>query len=142
MRLVVDANVLVSAFLKEATSRELLFDDRLELFAPDHLVEETRRVLGSKSLLRRLHLTKPQFEELFSLLIRRIRVVSGKDYAPFLKRARELAPHEEDGPYLALALALKLDVWSNDKGMKGQDKVAVYSTRELLGELKPVGKVR
>ncbi|MHA1671116.1 MAG: hypothetical protein ACTSV5_11160 [Promethearchaeota archaeon] len=34
--------------------------------------------------------------------------------------------------YLALAIALKSKIWSNDKKLKhGQDKITVFSTEEL-----------
>ena len=38
MKLVVDANILIAALLKDATTRELLLKEELELFAPEHLL--------------------------------------------------------------------------------------------------------
>jgi len=38
MRLVVDANILVAALLKDSTTRELLLEEDLELFAPECLL--------------------------------------------------------------------------------------------------------
>ena len=34
--------------------------------------------------------------------------------------------------YFALALKLNCGIWSNDKKLKNQDKVKVYSTEDLL----------
>ena len=45
MELVVDANILIAAFLKAALTRALLIDERLVLFAPAHLISETRKVI-------------------------------------------------------------------------------------------------
>jgi len=53
-----------------------------------------------------------------------------------LYEAEKFSPDEKDIMYLALALKLKSAVWSNDKKLKTQDKVKVYSTNDLLGILK------
>ncbi len=133
MQFVVDANILLAAFLKEGVTRELLLDSRLTLFAPEHLIQETSRHLqGNASIRRRMGLPERNLQELFSILTMRIQVIPQKSYQSFLKEALFLASHKEDAPYLALALFLNIPIWSNDKGFKDQEKVRVYSTQELL----------
>ena len=137
MELVVDANVLFSAFLKEAVTRECLMDSRLTLFAPEYLVTETSNHLKHDSSLRkRAGLSEPQFEELLGILTSGIHVVPAKMYESKLEEALKIAPHEEDSPYLALALKWNIPVWTNDKGFKKQDKVQIYNTYELVQFLK------
>lgn len=99
MELIVDANILLAAFLKEAVTRELLLDERLHLFAPEHLLSETARPAS---------------------------------YQSHMLKATALAAHKEDAPYLALALARNMALWSNDRGFKQQSIVTVYSTAELI----------
>lgn len=133
MELIVDANVLLSSLLKEAITRELLLDSRLKLFAPEHLILETSRHLKENSDLRkRMKLKDQELEELFSLLTGRIETFPKEIYQPFYQKALTLAPHFEDAPYLALALFLKLPVWSNDKGLRDQEEVRIIPTQELI----------
>lgn len=133
MQLVVDANILLAAFLKKAVTREFLLDSRLNLAAPEHLLSETLRHLQSDtSIKKRIGLSSEEIEELFLLLTQRIQVFPETSYRPFMKKALALAQHREDAPYLALGLMLKAAVWSNDKGFKEQTAVTVYSTHELL----------
>ena len=40
MELVLDANILIAGFLRAATTRELLVDDRLTLWAPEYSLTE------------------------------------------------------------------------------------------------------
>ena len=40
MKLVIDANILISALLKEGMTRELLFNDELIFYTPEFIVEE------------------------------------------------------------------------------------------------------
>lgn len=133
MKLVVDANVLLAAFLKEATTRELLLDSRLTLFAPEHLLFETARHLKEDASLRkRIRLTREELQELFEVLTQGIETVPFKSYEHWLHEALSLAPHKEDAPYLALALAMNIRIWSNDRGLRNQSKVRVYSTSEMV----------
>lgn len=136
MQLVVDANILLAAFLKEAITRELLLDSRLDLVAPEHLLSETLRHLRtSASIRKRIGLSFQEIESLFLLLTQRIRVFPETSYQSVMAKALAMAPHRQDAPYLALALTLRVAVWSNDKGMKKQTTITVYSTSELLAVL-------
>ncbi|MBI3617504.1 MAG: PIN domain-containing protein [Candidatus Omnitrophica bacterium] len=137
MQLVVDANILLAAFLKKALTRELLLDSRLDLAAPEHLLSETLRHLRTSSSIRkRIGLSSQKIEALFLLLTQRIRVFPETSYQPAMAKTLALAPHRQDAPYLAVALILKAAVWSNDKGMKKQTTATVYSTSELLTVLR------
>ena len=136
MELIVDANILVASFLKDAKTRELLIDVRLNLFAPEHLISETSRKLKRDSPLRkRIRLSDEVLEELVRILTQRIQLTPLQSYKPYLRQALSLAPHEEDATYLALALLLNIPIWSNDRGLKGQKVVKVYSTSELISVL-------
>lgn len=134
MRLVIDANILVAAFLKAATTRNLLFDEQLKLFSPEHLLIEGRKVLKER-LARKKGLTESAFDQLFSLLTNDIQVLAKEEYVSHFAKSLEVTPHEEDAPYLACALHLGIPLWSNDAGMKTQTLVKVISTEELLKEL-------
>ena len=137
MQLVVDANILLAAFLKEALTRELLLDSRLDLAAPEHLLLETLRHLrANASIRKRIGLSSEETDALFLLLTQRIRVFPETSYQSVMTKALTLAPHRQDAPYLALALMLEAAVWSNDKSVKKQTTVTVYSTTELLTMLR------
>ncbi len=38
----------------------------------------------------------------------------------------------KDAPFIALALKLKIPIWSNDKHFKKQQKVVSYTTDEIM----------
>jgi len=136
MELVVDANVLVAGFLRSATTRELLLDERLGLWAPEHGLTEAEKVLSSPRLRQRLGgLSLAEVRSLLVQLTARIRVLPVSAYQRHLSRAQHVAPHAEDAPYLALALYLNLPLWSNDAELKTQRLVPVYSTEDVLSLL-------
>jgi len=135
LQLVIDANVLVAAFLKAATTRNLLLDERLKLYSPEYLLIEAKKVLKSRLAKSWQGFPGLDFDQLFAILTDGITVLPKEDYAPFLGKASEIAPHEEDSPYLACALKLGIPLWSNDSGMGNQTLVKVFTTEKLLAEL-------
>jgi predicted nucleic acid-binding protein len=93
-------------------------------------------VIDANALLRRrINLSSSQIQVLFDDLTQGINTYPKKFYQPHLGEAYDLAHHEEDAPYLALALTLNVPIWSNDKGIKDQDKVKVFSTFEIVSLL-------
>ena len=131
-----DANVLLASLLKAAVTRELLLDPRLRLYAPEHLISETLRCLKtSTSLRKRIQLSSKELEELFYLLTQEIETIPKKEFVSRMSEATNIAPHKQDAPYLALALARNIPIWSNDKGIHAQSKVKVYTTKELITAL-------
>lgn len=137
MQWVVDANILIAGFLRSATTRELLLDERLSLWSPEHGVTEVERVLASPRLRRRLGgLTKQDVEALLAHLTSRMHLVSAAAYQHLMPAALRYAPHSEDAPYLALALHLDAPLWSNDEELAAQAAVSVHTTTSVLQLLK------
>lgn len=133
MELVVDANIIVAGALRARVTRELLLNDRITLWAPEHLLVEAKRNLGNLVLLPRLSdLSKTDVMDALDLMTPRINLVPTSSFRSFLAEALPLAAHPEDAPYLALAMYLCLPLWSNDTGFKKQNVVTVYATHELL----------
>ena len=137
METVLDANVLVAGFLRSAVTRELLLDERLTLWTPEYGLTETERVLRAPRLRRRLGgLTEADVRAILIQLTSKVRVLPASAYRHKLVQAKQVAPHAEDAPYLALALHLHLPLWSNDSALKEQRLVPVYTTQELLALLR------
>jgi len=140
MELVIDANVLVAAFLRSAVTRELLLDDRLTLWTPKYGLSEVEKVLTSRRLRPRLgDLSPAEVRVILSQLTAKIRILPASTYQHKLREAMKWAPHSEDAPYLALALHLHLPLWSNDSELKHQQGISVYTTQELVALLRSKG---
>ena len=131
MKLVVDANVLFAALIKEGSTAELLISDKLQLFAPEFLFTEFSKY--EELILNKTHRSKKEFKKFLKLLKEQITVVPKKEIILFIDIAESISPDPKDTIYLALAFALKSNIWSNDKRLKqGQEKITVYSTEELI----------
>ena len=71
-----------------------------------------------------------------NLISEKVKFVSAAEYNEFLSMAVEISPDKDAIDYFALALKLNCAIWSNDKKLKEQTKVKVYSTHELMNILK------
>ena len=131
-RIVLDANIVISALLKDSTTRKMLVSAGMpEMFAPDFIFEEIRKYLPE--LARRIGADKKELEILMNQLfsLSGISVAKTGDYSEFMEKALEITPDQKDAPYVALAMKLECPIWSQDSGLKKQKKVEVYSTAEL-----------
>ncbi|MEW5996835.1 MAG: PIN domain-containing protein [Candidatus Micrarchaeota archaeon] len=131
MQLVVDANILFAALIKDSKTIELLFSDFAMFFAPEFILEEFQK--HRDEILQKTSRSPEEFDSVFEILKEVIIVVPKEDYEGMLPAADKIAPDPKDAPYLALALKLNIPIWSNDKRLKTQNEVNVYSTKELLG---------
>ncbi len=130
MELVIDANILFAALIKESTTATLVFSPFLKLYAPDFVVEEFMKY--AELIQKKMKRTNVEFVTIMHMLHQIITVVPKEEYAKWMEEAKEISPDEKDVMYVALALKLRCGIWSNDSKLKEQNKVRIYSTKEMV----------
>jgi len=129
MDLIIDANVLFSALIKDSFAYNLLFSGSFHLFTPEYIFTELEK--HKEEILKKTERTDEEFFRLLETLKRRIVIFPLEELAPYVEEAEKLTPDPDDMAYFALALKLNCAIWSNDKKLKEQDKIKVYHTHEL-----------
>jgi predicted nucleic acid-binding protein len=133
MRLVADANILFALAKDGSTANAITERYRIRLYSPDYVLKELRE--HQKELTEKIG--RP-YQKIMKDLENRISFIDEKEYCSHLQEAEKLLPDDtEDAPYLALAIKYRTAVWSNDKHLKTQEKIPVFTTRELLELLTP-----
>jgi len=127
MKLVVDTNIVFSLFKRDSFTNKLLKEYKIELFAPNKLIEELYKY--SKLICSKSEITKEKFIEDVSLLSKIIELKNTSQF--FEDKADKLILHKIDVPFLALALELNIPIWSNDLHFKEQSSIKVFNTKEL-----------
>ena len=130
MQLIIDANILFSTLIKNSLTAELIFEEELDLYAPDFFIDEFMKY--EDLILKKMDRSKEKYIEILHCLKDIIKTIPEEDFSKFLDSAEKISPDEKDVPYIALAMKLRCAVWSNDKKLKEQDKVKVYSTNEIM----------
>lgn len=138
MRLVVDANVVVSSLLRGGIPFKVFALNsllkRFEFIAPDFLISETEKY--KEELFRETKLPKDIFFDTMDFLFEEIDIVPAEEFKEFVPEAKKmLSKHIKDVPYLALALKLDCPIFSGDKVLKRLSPVRVCPPRELLDSL-------
>lgn len=132
---VVDANVLFGALLRDGTTRRLLLYGGLELHTPPTIWAEFER--NRTELLKKSRATEAAFDLLLGALRDRIVDVP----LPLIReRIAEAAASLGrggglDAPYVAAALALRATLWTQDKKLREKAPVPVVSTEDVVAAL-------
>ncbi|MBS3114985.1 DNA-binding protein [Candidatus Woesearchaeota archaeon] len=131
MDLVVDANEIFAAIIKESKTHELIFDERLHLFTTEFFFAEFKE--HSEEIQEKTDKTDEELNHLLDVLKKKIKLIPMEELLPYVDEAEEISPDPDDVAYIALALKLKCSIWSQDRKLKEkQSKVQVYSTEDLM----------
>lgn len=135
MILVVDANILFAALVRNGTTRRLLLISPHDFYAPEYSIEEFKKHIGE--LRAKTGLAEKELSGLLDEITETagIKLVPFEDFRGKEQEAKSVSPDPDDAAYLALALHLGCAIWSNDAGLKNQDRVKILTTKELLEEM-------
>ncbi|MBI2576192.1 PIN domain-containing protein [Candidatus Woesearchaeota archaeon] len=129
MHLVVDANALFSALIKDSFSYNLFFSGKFQLYTPEYVFTELEK--HKDEILGKTERTTEEFFRLVESLKRRISIIPLEEMVPYVEEAKKITPDPDDMAYFALALRLNCAIWSSDKKLKGQDRIKIYDAHEL-----------
>ena len=130
--IVVDANIVFAAFLRDGATRELILDRALDLRSPPWLWDE---VAARYDWLRtKTGLPAPSLDELLRQVRSRIADVPAalieQHRAEALQRTRRSG--RKDAPYVAAVLAVGGVLWTHDDVLAAEGYVPTVSTADLL----------
>ncbi len=122
------------------TRKTLLNATDLQLLSPEFSKAELKKHAGE--VAAKLKVPKAEvekkMEEIFEAA--KIEFIPEGEYSQSLTEARKLSPDPNDVPYLALALAKRCPLGSQDKALKKQARIEVLNTAEIMGLRQKAGK--
>jgi|SRR3989344_1276974 len=130
MDLVIDANILFAALIKDSLTLGIILNENIRLFAPEFLLEEFSK--HRDEILKKTKRTDNEFKELYESLKFIITIIPAEEFKDLIKESEKISPDKNDVHYFALALKLNCPLWSNDKKLKEQNEIKIYSTQELI----------
>jgi len=136
MELVVDANILFSALIKSGITRELMVNDELLLYTPEYLINEFFEHIEELQKKTHADTFKLQNEGQKLIYLSHLKIIPIREINPYVKTAKTISSDPEDILYFATALKMNCALWSNDKELKNQNQVKIYSTSDLVKILK------
>ena len=128
-----DANILISILIAKGSKHKLFFSEHIESNSPDRILFEIGK--HWKELSNKSGLPNKDLELELSAIRQQLNIFSLNKLSSLIKEGIKFSPDPDDVEYFALALKLNCPIWSEDKLLKKQSKVKVYSTSDLLKEL-------
>lgn len=132
MKLVIDANVVISALIADSKTRELIVTLEPDLLTPAFVLDEIENyedLIGEKSGMK-----PDRVAQFIDLLFQYIEIVPVDDFSPAIERADAAIGDTDpnDVLYLACAIASDAAIWSDDSDFDNQDLVDTYSTSDVV----------
>lgn len=131
MKLVVDANVLISCLVKDSIARKILLSDNFSFYSPAFIKEEATKY--KEEVCSKAKLSSDDFDLLLTLLLSNITILKENEYASFLEKAKHMIEDQKDVPYLAVALMLNAEgILTQDKDFQRQQQMRIYTLHDIV----------
>jgi predicted nucleic acid-binding protein len=132
MRFVVDTNIIFSAIIKDSTTRRILLHPMFEFYIPEFVFIEMEK--HSDEIIEKSGLTKEEYHLMVDTIISRITVVPKSDFEDYLPKSEQIMEKidEDDTSFLAVAMYLGTDIWSDDEDFQKQSAVNVWKTKDMV----------
>jgi len=108
MDLVVDANVLFAALIRNNRTADLMFKEEIHLFAPEFLLEELME--HKDEVLKKTDRSYEDYIRFINIMKHTITFYPNNDFRKYLKRASLITPDPDDTEYVALALYIGANI--------------------------------
>ena len=129
IRIVVDANVILSALLGGKPSI-ILFDSRFDFVTTEFTMDEVRKYLPKLS--KKLMLDQKELKDSLNQIP--LRIYSKLFYQTELKKAEDMISHidPKDTNILALAIKFETYLWSQDKDFEKANYPKILKTYDFI----------
>ena len=132
MKLVIDANVVISALIADSKTRELIVTLEPDLLTPAFVHDEIENY--EELIVEKSGMAPDRVAQFIDLLFQHIDIVPADDFYPAIEKADEAIgdTDPDDVLYLACAIATDAAIWSDDSDFEEQDLVQMYSTNDVI----------
>lgn len=132
MRLIVDTNILIAALIRDSMTRHILIHSNAELITLPY--SEAEILKHKQYILTKANIQEEEFDHLrFSLMKKLIFLEEYKlvsCWKDAIKIMDKIDP--DDTPFIAAALAINADIWSDDKHFEKQKRIKIWKTQDII----------
>ena len=133
MMIVIDVNVILSALIKDSTTRAILIKSGQEFCFPEISLQKIRKY--QDLILKKSGLSEFEFLVIFHNILRFIRIIPNEELLFNWNEAKQIMEHidPEDVPFIAVALCYEDSIiWSDDTHFDKQTKIKNLKTGEIV----------
>ena len=128
----IDTNVLIAGLLRESIVREILLSENIKFFLPDYSLIEINKY--KKDLCEKSDYSEEEFDLMLECLLENIELIPKEEIKGYMEEAKEVMKNIDikDSSFIATCFSTSSDgIWTFDSHFNQQDKVRIFSTKEL-----------
>jgi predicted nucleic acid-binding protein len=132
MNLVLDTNVLLSALIKDSTTRMIIAKSEWSFYYPEISFCEIRKY--KSVVLKKSGMSQQDYVKLLAYLVKRIVLVPDEQVNKNLEAAKKIMAHIDPDDVVFVAAKLSIPnsiIWSDDKDFDKQSKVEVLKSEQV-----------
>ncbi len=135
MKIVVDTNIILSALIRDSTTKHLLVSLNANFYYPEVSFDEILR--NKQEVLVKAKITEEKFNQALAILFKYITIIKDEELSLHLREADKIigSIHRNDVPFIAAALAKNATVWSNDGHFQKQNRIPVLTTQDIISRI-------
>lgn len=132
MNVVIDTNILMSALIKDSTTRKIIVKSNWKFYYPEVSLHEIRKY--RRLILQKSGMNEKEFTQLFNQLLSRVNIIPEGHIRKKLDGANKILGRIDPKDVVFIAAALSIQdsaIWSDDRHFEKQNKVKVLKTKEI-----------
>ena len=133
MKIVVDANIIFAALIKDSTTRALIMFLEADFYFPEDMLAEIQKY--KELIKKKAGFSEEEFNTNIQKIFEYVELVPPKEIVDHIKKAQEIMADidPKDAVVLAVAMLHKGSIiWSTDPHLKMQKIIPAVTTKELL----------
>jgi len=133
MIVIVDTNILISALIKDSTTRKIIVESEWDFCYPEISFHEIRKY--RQLVLKKSGMDEEEYNHLLSLLLKHIRIIPDEFIYKSLTEAAELLAHIDPDDVVFLSAAISYGdaiIWSDDAHFDKQNRIKNLKTKEIV----------
>lgn len=134
LKIVIDLNVLFSAFIKDSVTRKIIKSSNLDFYFPEIALNKIYQ--HKEEIIEKSGLSEEEFSILLMQILPSIKIISKEQTLKYWNEANEVMVKIDPEDIIFISAALYLGeeaiIWTNDEHFDKQNKVKTIKTKDLL----------
>lgn len=133
MKFILDTNILLSALIKDSTTRKIIVKSGRTFYYPEMSFHEVRKY--KDLVIKKSRLSEDEYTKLLTSILKHIILVPDERIIANLKKAKQimLKIDPDDVVFVATQLSISNSIiWSDDSDFDKQKEIKVLKTKQVV----------
>ena len=133
MRFIIDTNILLSALIKDSTTRKVIVKSGWDFYYPEMSFHEVRKY--KELVLKKSGMSEKDYNKLLECILEHVNIVPDERIINELEEAKSVIAHIDPDDVVFVATKLSISdstIWSDDSDFDKQDKVKVLKSEQVI----------